>query len=1227
MNKRVFKRVLSWMMALVLLIPLVPAGAAQAAETDYTHLIADTAVKPSEGGHLQLITGGNGERMLGDEHGNPIQLRGMSTHGLQWFPQILNDNAFKALANDWEANVIRLAMYVGEDGYATKPQVKEEVIKGIDLAIANDMYVIVDWHVHSPGNPNAAVYQGAMDFFTEISAKYKNNKHIIYELANEPNSGDGGVAGGGVTNDADGWAAVKSYAEPIVRMLRETGNDNIVIVGSPNWSQRADLAALDPIADAKNNTMYTVHFYTGTHLPATDSSDRNNVMSNAMFALEHGAALFATEWGTSEASGNNGPFLDAADEWLDFLAAHNISWANWSLTNKAETSAAFTALELGKTNATDLDPGDDHVWAARELSLSGEYVRARIKGIPYEPIDRTKEEFSTTVWDFNDGTTQGFGQNSDSPTALVVTNANNQLQIAGLKADSASVWDNRISANGSTARPDILGTNKITMDVIASAPAAVSIAAIPQSKSAGWANPGTPAEVKANDYVKVSEGVYKAVITLSGESAANLENIANDAEDHILTNIIFLIASPHASTISLDNITFSGERTVVVQPVEHAPAGTAALPSTFEDATRQGWSWTGDSGFKGALTVEDANGSKALSWNINYPDVKPSDNWASAPRLSLEKSKMTRGANRYLDFDFYLNPVRASEGALTVNLVFGAPSLSYWAQHPENISIPLSALALKEKTADGLYRYQASFDLDKMNGIAPDTELGKIIIIVADDKSDYAGRMYVDNVAFTNHAPAAPTGLTATPGDATVALKWNATADATSYNVKRSTVSGGTYATLATSVTGTTYSDNSAANGTNYFYVVSAVKDNLESVNSAEVAATPKAADSDGNGNGNGNVITQPSPPAVISLPKADASGKIAVTIGSDQKSVQFAANTGAIDKQSTVEIKNDRATVTIPGDVILKLQGLIPADQLKDAVISFGMSPVASADSLALLDRAQQKYNAQVVAAGDVLEFSLSIAGNDGKEIKLSRFDEPVTISLNANASANEELLGVYYIADDGSLEYMGGKWAAGKMTAKITHFSKYAVLSYDKSFTDVSDSFWAAQAIKQMAARHIVQGINKTEFAPAREVTRAEFVAMIAHALNLKTEARAQFSDVNASDWFAAEAAAAGEAGIVTGRSGNKFAPNAAITREEMATLLVRAYTYKSGGQPATSDAAAFADRASISSWAQDAVQSAQALGLIKGRTSNKFVPQGKTTRAESAQVISRLLDTVEE
>lgn len=730
------------------------ADTTYASELEDNHLIVEAAVKPSTGGALKVLEK-DGVMTLCDASGNPIQLRGMSTHGLQWFPEIINQNAFAALANDWSCNVIRLAMYVGEDGYATNPSVKDKVIEGIDLAIANDMYVIVDWHVHQPGDPNAEIYSGAMAFFEEISSLYPNHPNIIYELANEPNSGEPGV-----TNDAAGWQAVKSYAEPIIEMLRNNGNENLIIVGSPNWSQRPDLAADDPIND--DNVIYSVHFYTGTHEASEDSLDRNNVMSNARYALENGVAVFASEWGTSEATGHNGPYLDEADVWLSFLNENNISWCNWSLTNKNETSGAFTPFELGKTEATNLDPGSDQAWDMEELSVSGEYVRARIKGIPYEPIDRTpKEEFTELVWDFNDGSVQGFGINGDSPLQdVVLTNENNTLKISNLSASSdvseGNYWANvRLSADETSARPDIYGAEVISMDVIVDNPATVSIAAIPQSASHGWANPIRAIQVTAEDFVAQEDGKYKASLSISKADSPNLQAIASDTEDSIMTNIILFVGTEGLDEIMLDNITVTGNRAVVEAPIVHDPLGEPSLPSDFEDGSRQGWNWDPASGVKGEMKIKEVAGSKMLSWEVAYPEVKPDDGWASAPRMILANINTNRGSNDYLTFDFYLEPVRANDGSLAIYLAFAPPSLGYWAQASNSFDISLKNLEQAEKTADDLYHYKVSFDLNDIADnkvLEADTLLRDITIVVADVESDYAGRMYIDNIKFESKA-------------------------------------------------------------------------------------------------------------------------------------------------------------------------------------------------------------------------------------------------------------------------------------------------------------------------------------------------------------------------------------------------------------------------------------------------------------------------------------------
>ncbi|WP_245557597.1 carbohydrate-binding domain-containing protein [Deinococcus peraridilitoris] len=388
--------------------------------------------------------------------------------------------------------------------------------------------------------------------------------------------------------------------------------------------------------------------------------------------------------------------------------------------------------------------------------VSGEYVRARIKGVPYRPIDRTA--YAELAWSFENDT-QGFGVNSDSPDKTVtVTHDRGALKLSSLGASNdvstGGFWSNlRISADGSSVKPNILGAKSISMDVFVPAPTTVSIAAVPQSSNNGWTSPARAVVLTADQFTLQPDQRYKATLILTDADAPNLQKIAEDETNNVLSNIIFFVGTASTAsndTVWLDNITFHGHR--VAAPVIHDPLGTATLPSSFENGTRQGWDWDGESGVKSALRVQQANGSNALSWEVIYPDVKPAGGWASAPRLVLNKSDLTRGVNSHLTFDLYLQPERASAGALQVNLAFGPPSLGYWAQASETVQLDLTTLGSLPRTPDGLYHVKATFDLTKINDakvLAPDTQLGKITLVVADINSNYAGKMYLDNVRFS----------------------------------------------------------------------------------------------------------------------------------------------------------------------------------------------------------------------------------------------------------------------------------------------------------------------------------------------------------------------------------------------------------------------------------------------------------------------------------------------
>jgi endoglucanase len=351
------------LLALVITVPLLMT-CASAQRPSVLPVPAGPPPAPKYG-RLQVI----GTHLCGAD-GKPVQLRGMSTMGLHWYGEVVNSAAFTALAKDWKADVVRLALYVGEGGYAAHPDLKQLVWKGIDLAIAHGLYVIVDWHVLTPGDPNDAVYAGAQAFFDEVSRKYGKVPNLLYEIMNEPNG------------ELDWSADLKPYAEKMVATIRANDPDGVILIGSGTWSQDVNVAAADPLQG--KNLMYTFHFYAGTHGPA--------LRAKVQAALDSGAAVFCTEWGTSEASGNGGPYLKSADEWLAFLDARSISWVNWSLCDKSETSAALksltTALNEGRTALAERDsllvpatlgPEGYPVWTVDELSASGVFVRARMR--------------------------------------------------------------------------------------------------------------------------------------------------------------------------------------------------------------------------------------------------------------------------------------------------------------------------------------------------------------------------------------------------------------------------------------------------------------------------------------------------------------------------------------------------------------------------------------------------------------------------------------------------------------------------------------------------------------------------------------------------------------------------------------------------------------------------------------------------------------------------------
>ena len=253
---------------------------------------------------------------LVNQYNKKIQLKGLSSHGLQWYSDLITSENLQYLKENLNINVFRIAMYTAENGYiSNKENIKQKAMEITDMAINLDLYVIIDWHILSDGNPNT-YKEDAKEFFDEFSEKYKDAPNVIYEICNEPN---------GVSWDND----VKPYAEEIIPIIRNNSPKSLIIVGNPNWCRDLDKVKDNPLDF--ENVMYSCHFYAGSHL--------KEIKEKLQIAFDNNLPIFVSEWGTTDYTGNGNVYRDESIELINFINEHNISWVNWSFCNKNEGSA------------------------------------------------------------------------------------------------------------------------------------------------------------------------------------------------------------------------------------------------------------------------------------------------------------------------------------------------------------------------------------------------------------------------------------------------------------------------------------------------------------------------------------------------------------------------------------------------------------------------------------------------------------------------------------------------------------------------------------------------------------------------------------------------------------------------------------------------------------------------------------------------------------------------
>ncbi len=244
---------------------------------------------------------------------------------------------------DWNTKIVRASMGVEDPGgyLDNKISNKNRVKTIVDAAINEGIYVIIDWHSHHAEDyTNEAVL-----FFKEMATIYGEYNNIIYEIYNEP-------------LDISWSEIIKPYAIEVISMIRSIDPNNIIVVGTPEWSQRVDLAAADPI-EGYSNIAYTLHFYTIYH--------HQWLRDRASAALDDGIAIFITEWGSIGYT----QIDSEANKWMNWCFANKISHVNWAVNDKEEE---WSIIIPGASTTGN--------WTDNELTDAGKLAKNIIKNWP-----------------------------------------------------------------------------------------------------------------------------------------------------------------------------------------------------------------------------------------------------------------------------------------------------------------------------------------------------------------------------------------------------------------------------------------------------------------------------------------------------------------------------------------------------------------------------------------------------------------------------------------------------------------------------------------------------------------------------------------------------------------------------------------------------------------------------------------------------------------------------
>lgn len=483
---------------------------------------------------------------------------------------------------------------------------------------------------------------------------------------------------------------------------------------------------------------------------------------------------------------------------------------------------------------------------------------------------------------------------------------------------------------------------------------------------------------------------------------------------------------------------------------------------------------------------------------------------------------------------------------------------------------------------------------------------------------------------------------------ASMVLNWSASTDnvaVTGYDVFRDGLLAGT-------VTGSTYSYSftGLAPDTAYTFKVAAFDGSGNRTVSGDFTAKTESSSNGSAGGWSGaaeEAVPAIEPEQVVDGARIQA--KLTVKDGMAQAALDAATLDKAIanaaqdkEKLLAVHLRSDdpasSISLELPAKAWIKARNEgIKAIAVETGLVSLKIPMDAVPDlsdqgelllTIRLLDASQ--WPASFSGAGNnkpMLELALAVDGKPVKDFGAGKEAE-VRIPYIRRAGESQYGLVAAYADDSGRLVMMrNSRYEAGtnELVFYVRHFGTYGVVSNPAAFTDLEPYTWARNSIDALFARQIIDGVSTDRFAPGFAVSRAGFLKMGMEAFGLVEQGYVStFTDAQPDEWYSDAVATAQALHIVDGYEDGRFGLEQAITREEMALLLMRILRAADMELPKADSglSAVFQDAAQIAGYAADAVRALTEAGVIQGREGELFAPKAGTTRAEAAVLIARIM-----